>query len=129
MERKDFKTKFAFYSVFGTAQRGSNQMVHLAMSRKWIEIGSRDDERMRGSTASKISPEIEYQSYRPANVVNIDLEPKGGNYMNTVTVQYLPWAVGVPYCLPPRRVQFDCEKVGISVKEGFPLVIFKTVGR
>ena len=42
--------KFAFCGVFGTAQRGSNQVVHLAMSRKWIEIGSRDDERMRGST-------------------------------------------------------------------------------
>ena len=43
-------TKFAFCGVFGTAQRGSNQVVHLAMSRKSIEIGSRDDELMRGST-------------------------------------------------------------------------------
>ena len=42
--------KFAFYSVFGAAQRGSNQVVHLAMLRKLIEMGSRDDEFMRGST-------------------------------------------------------------------------------
>ena len=45
-------TKFAFCNVFGTAQRGSNQVVHLAMSHKWIEIGSRDDELMRGSTVA-----------------------------------------------------------------------------
>ena len=43
-------TNFAFCNVFGTGQRGSNQVVHLAMSRKGIEIGSRDDELMRGST-------------------------------------------------------------------------------
>ena len=41
--------KFPFCSVFGTAQHGSNQVVHLAMSRKWIKIGSRD-ELIRGAT-------------------------------------------------------------------------------
>ena len=65
---------------------GSNQVVHLAMTRKWIEIGSRDDELMKGSTAFYRSYSLE----RSSKVWTRELKSYSGHLRSTKAAPTIP---------------------------------------